>query len=83
MTSGIPLTGLKRAARICPRIATREGVVERLNARIEDVLQSYRSRSGEDPDRTDLRHVRHYKGQLPRSVLKARTPVDVLKKRHR
>jgi len=55
------------------------GMVERFNGRIEDVLQSHRFRSGEDLEQTILRYVRLYNGQLPQSVLKGRTPIDTLK----
>ena len=59
------------------------GMVERFNGRIEDVLQSHRFRSGEDLEQTLLRYVRLYNGQLPQSVLNARTPIDALKRWHR
>ena len=59
------------------------GMVERFNGRIEDVLQSHRFRSGEDLEQTLLRYVRLYNGQLPQSVLKGRTPIDALKDWHR
>jgi transposase InsO family protein len=55
------------------------GLVERFNGRIEDVLQSHHFRSGEDLEQTILRYVSLYNGQLPQSVLKARTPIDALK----
>ena len=55
------------------------GMVERFNGRIEDVLQSHHFHSGEDLEQTILRYVRLYNGQLPQSVLKGRTPVDALK----
>ena len=55
------------------------GMVERFNGRIEDVLQSHRFQSGEDLEQTLLRYVRLYNGQLPQSVLKGRTPIDALK----
>ena len=58
------------------------GMVERFNGRIEDVLQSHRFRSGEDLEATILRYVRLYNGQLPQSVLKGRTPIDALKEWH-
>ena len=48
------------------------GMVERFNGRIEDILQSHRFRSGEDLEQTILRYVRLYNGQLPQSVLKGR-----------
>ncbi len=60
-----------------------DGMVERFNGRIEDVLQSHRFRSGEDLEQTILRHVRLYNGQLPQSVLVGRTPIDALKDWHR
>jgi len=55
------------------------GLVERFNGRIEDVLQSHHFHSGEDLEQTILRYVRLYNGQLPQSVLKGRTPIDALK----
>ena len=59
------------------------GMVERFNGRIEDVLQSHRFRSGEDLEHTILRYVLLYNGQLPQSVLKGRTPLAALKDWHR
>ena len=59
------------------------GMVERFNGRIEDVLQSHRFRSGEDLEQTILRYVHLYNGQLPQSALKGRTPIDTLKAWHR
>ena len=56
-----------------------KGMVERFNGRIEDVLQSHRFQSGEDLEQTLLRYVRLHNGQLPRCVLKSRTPIDALK----
>ena len=55
------------------------GMVERFNGRIEDVLQSHRFDGGEDLEHTILRYVRLYNGQLPQSVLNGRTPIDALK----
>ena len=59
------------------------GMGERLNGQIEDVLHSHRFRVGEDLEQTTLRYVRLYNGQLPQSVLKGRTPIDALKDWHR
>jgi len=59
------------------------GMVERFNGRIEDVLQSHHFHSGEDLEQTILRYVRLYNGQLPQSVLKGRTPINALKDWHR
>lgn len=58
------------------------GMVERFNGRIEDVLQSHRFRSGDDLEQTLLRYVCLYNGQLPQSVLKGRTPINALKDWH-
>ena len=49
----------------------------------EDVLQSHRFRSGEDLEKTILRHVRLYNGQFLQSVLKGQTPMGALKDWHR
>ena len=66
-----------------PRRPQTNGMVERFNGRIEDVLQSHRFRSGEDLEQTILRYVRLYNTQLPQSVLKGGTPIDALKNWHR
>ncbi|MBL3562872.1 integrase core domain-containing protein, partial [Rhodovulum sulfidophilum] len=55
------------------------GMVERFNGRIEDVLQSHRFHSGEDLEQTILSYVHIYNSQLPQSALRARTPIDALK----
>jgi transposase InsO family protein len=59
------------------------GMVERFNGRIEDVLQSHHFSSGEELEQTILRYVRLYNGQLPQSALKGRAPIDALKDWHR
>jgi transposase InsO family protein len=55
------------------------GMVERFNSRIEDVLQSHRFHSGEDLKQTILGYVHLYNSQLPQTALKARTPIAALK----
>jgi transposase InsO family protein len=55
------------------------GLVERSNGRIEDVLQSHHFRSSKDLEQTILRCVRLYNGQLPHAVLKGQTAIDALK----
>ena len=55
------------------------GMVERFNGRIEDVLQSHRFHSGEDLEQTLLRYAHLYNSQLPQSVLKGRSPINALK----
>jgi transposase InsO family protein len=88
-----PATGTHEFDRLCadlgiehrlapPMRPQTNGMVERFNGRIEDVLQSHRFRSGEDLEQTILRYVRLYNGQLPQSVLKGRTPIDALKDWH-
>ncbi len=85
-----PANGNREFDRICAELGIEHrlappmrpetnGRVERFNGRIEDVLQSHRFRSGEDLERTPLRYVRLYNGQIPQSVLKGRTPIDALK----
>ena len=59
------------------------GMVERFNGRIEDILQSHHFRSGEEREQTILRYVRLCHTQLPQSVLKGRTPIGALKDWHR
>jgi transposase InsO family protein len=55
------------------------GMVERFNDRIEDVLQSHRFHSGEDLEQTILRYAHLYNSQLTQTVLKGRTPINALK----
>ena len=58
------------------------GMVERFNVRIEDVLQSHRFRAGEDLEQTILRYLRLCSAQLPQSVLNGRTPINAMTDRH-
>jgi transposase InsO family protein len=55
------------------------GMVERFNGRIEEVLQSHRFHSGKDLEQTLLRYVHLYNSQLPQAALKGRAPVAALK----
>jgi transposase InsO family protein len=59
------------------------GMVERFNGRIEDVLQSHHFGSREDLEQTLLRYVRLYNTQLPQAALKGRTPIEALGDWHR
>ncbi len=59
------------------------GMVERFDGRIEDILQSHRSHGGEDLEQTILRYVRFHDGQLPQSVPGGRAPIDTLRAWHR
>jgi transposase InsO family protein len=55
------------------------GMVERFNGRIEDVLHSHRFQSGDDLEQTILRYVTLYNQQLPQSELASRTPLQAMK----
>jgi transposase InsO family protein len=59
------------------------GMVERFNGRIEDVLQSHRFQSGEDLEQTILRYVTLDNQQLPQSALASRTPLQATKDWHK
>jgi transposase InsO family protein len=59
------------------------GMVERFNGRIEDVLQSHRFHSGEDLEQTILRYVHLYNSKLPQSALASRTPLQAMKDWHK
>jgi hypothetical protein len=58
------------------------GMVERFNGRIEDVLQSHRFRSGEHLKQTILRYVQLQR-TAPATALKGMTPIGALKGWHR
>jgi len=58
------------------------GMVERLNGRIEDVLQSHRFRSGEELETTLHRSVWLYNQQLPQAALGSKTPLQAMKDWH-
>ncbi|MEO9149024.1 MAG: integrase core domain-containing protein, partial [Burkholderiaceae bacterium] len=62
-----------------PRAPQTNGMVERFNGRISDVLSTHRFRSGEDLEQTLLRYVALYNHQLPQSALKSRTPLQTMK----
>ena len=58
------------------------GMVERFNGRIEEVLQSHQFISGQDLETTLLRYVHLYNTQLPQSALRSRTPMQTMKDWH-
>jgi hypothetical protein len=58
------------------------GIVERFNGRIEDVLQSHHFQSGEDLEGTLHRYVTPYNQQLPQPTLGSKTPLQVMKDWH-
>ena len=55
------------------------GMVERFNGRIGDVLKTHRFHSGEDLAQTLLRYVSLYNHQFPQSALKSKTPMQAMK----
>ena len=59
------------------------GMVERFNGRIEDVLQSHHFQSGEELEATLHRYVWLYNQQLPQSALGSKTPLQALKDWHK
>ena len=58
------------------------GMVERFNGRIEEVLQSHHFRSGEELETTIHRYVALYNQQLPQSALGSKTPLQAMKDWH-
>ena len=62
-----------------PRTPRTNGMVERFNGRIADVLRSHRFHNGEDLEQTLLRYVALYNHQFPQSALKSRTPLQAMK----
>jgi transposase InsO family protein len=52
-----------------PRTPRTNGMVERFNGRIADVLKTHRFTSGEDLEQTLMRYVALYNHQLPQSAL--------------
>ena len=62
-----------------PKSPQTNGMVERFNGRIEEVLQSHHFRSGEKLEATLHRYVRLYNQQLPQSALASRSPLQAMK----
>ena len=62
-----------------PRTPRTNGMVERFNGRIADVLKTHRFNSREDMEETLLRYVALYNHQLPQSALKSSTPMQARK----
>jgi len=63
-----------------PRRPQTNGMVERFNGRIADVLRTHRFNSAEDLESTLLRYVKLYNHQLPQSALKGKSPIQAMKK---
>lgn len=62
-----------------PRTPKTNGMVERFNGRIGDVLNTHRFNCALDLEQTLLRYVALYNHQLPQSVLKSNTPLQAMK----
>ena len=66
-----------------PRTPRTNGMAERFNGRIADILKIHRFNSAQDLQQTLLRYVALYNHQLPQSALKGQTPMQVMKLWHR
>ena len=66
-----------------PRSPQTNGMVERFNGRIEEVLQSHHFRSGDELGTTLHRYVWLYNHQLPQSALGSKTPLQAMKQWHK
>ena len=66
-----------------PQHPQTNGMVERFNGRIEEVLQSHHFRSGEELETTLHRYVLLYNQQLPQSALGTKTPLQAMKDWHK
>jgi len=62
-----------------PRTPRTNGMVERFNGRIADVLKTHRFNSRDDMEQTLLRYVALYNHQLPQSALGSKTPMQAMK----
>ena len=62
-----------------PKHPQTNGMVERFNGRIADVLKTHRFNSREDLAQTLLRYVHLYNHQFPQNALKGRTPMQAMK----
>ena len=61
-----------------PRHPQTNGMVERFNGRIADLLRTHHFRSSEDLEQTLHRYVTLYNHHLPQQALNAQTPVQAL-----
>ncbi len=62
-----------------PRTPRTNGMLERFNGRIADVLRTHRFDSREDLAQTLQRYVALYNHQLPQSALASKTPMQAMK----
>ena len=66
-----------------PKSPQTNGMAERFNGRIADVLKTNRFDSSEDLEQTILRYVTLYNTRLPQSALGSRTPIRAMKDWHK
>jgi transposase InsO family protein len=66
-----------------PRSPQNNGMVERFNGRIEDVLESLHLRSSQELGMTLNHYVRRYNQPLAQSALGRKTPLQAMKQRHK
>ena len=66
-----------------PKSPQTNGMEERFNGRIEEVLQSHHFRSGEELETTLHRYVWLYNQQLPQSALGSKAPLQAMKDWHK
>ena len=66
-----------------PRSPQTNGMVERFNGRIEQVLQSHHFRSGEELETTLQRYVWLYNHQFPQSGISNKMPLKTMKQWHK
>ena len=79
-----PCTALNIEHRLTPpKSPQTNGMVERFNGRVEEVLQSHHFRSGEKLETTLHRYVWLYNQQLPQSALGSKTLLQALKEWHK
>lgn len=62
-----------------PRKPQTNGMVERFNGRIADILKTHHFQSGEDLEETLLRYCLLYNEHLPQAALHSKTPMDAMK----
>jgi len=65
-----------------PRHPQTNGMVERFNGRIADILKTHRFNSREDLEQTLIRYVKLYNHHLPQAALHSKTPVQAMKQWH-
>ncbi len=66
-----------------PKSPQTNGMVERFNGRISDVLKTNHFDSALDLEQTLMRYVHLYNTQLPQSALRSRTPMQTMKDWHK